>query len=354
MKRDITVVAIIWAVFTAIGIYLVATIRFYPEPAADKGTDIEHAFRVLLFLSVPVFSFVMATLIYSLVRSSTFDYPDEDGPPIRGRGIVPVSWLAITSGLTLIMIVYPGIIGINDIFFKDKPPDLVVNVTGVQWAWLFEYPDQNVSTAGELVLPVDRNVKFQVTSNDVTHSFWIPSFLMKIDAVPGQVTEIEVEPTRVGSFRDDPLMRVQCAELCGLDHSQMVAPLTVMTGDEFDAWIREQQSKPTPSPSPSPAAGVQEVTVVGKDLKFDTNEITVEGGRQVDIIFDNQDNGIPHNWALYESQEAADNGEASIVASEIETGPVTQHVVFDPPEPGTYFFRCDVHPTTMTGKLVVQ
>jgi plastocyanin len=230
----------------------------------------------------------------------------------------------------------------------------VVNVQGVQWAWLFNYPQQNVDTVGELVLPVDRNIKFEVTSLDVIHSFWIPAFLMKIDAVPGRTTHFELKPTRITSYKDDELTRVQCAELCGLDHSRMTASLTVVSQDEFDAWIKEQQSKPTPAPTATPGAGAQEVTIVGKNIKFDLDQLTVESGRQVDVTFDNQDAGTPHNWALYTDRAAATSGEAPIAASEIASGPVVQHIVFDAPAPGTYFYRCDVHPTQMTGELVVQ
>lgn len=345
-------VGVLWAILAIIGELLAVFVDFYPLARSDKGEHIEDAFRVLIYMSVPVFTFVVAVLVYSVLRGGTSEFPAEDGPPLRGRGAAPVAWLAITGGLALVTIIYPGILGINDLFFEDDQTDLVVEVEAVQWAWIFDYPDQGVSTINELVLPLDRNVTFEITSTDVLHSFWVPSFLMKIDAIPGKTTEITLRPNSVGSFENDPLMRAQCAELCGLAHSKMTAFVTVMEAGEFDLWVAEKAAEP--AAEPTPAAGAQQIAIVAKDLLFDRDEITVEPGSQIVVSFDNQDNGVPHNWALYESREAAEGGAQPLAGSAIESGPTVQKIVFDPPEPGTYFFRCDIHPTTMFGDFTVQ
>lgn len=343
---------VLWAVLTIIGELLAIFVDPFPLTRSDKGEDIETAFRVLVYMAVPVFTFVVSVLVYSVLRSSTTEFPEEDGPPIQGRGAAPVAWLVITSGLALMTIIYPGIVGINQLFFDDDETDLVVEVEAVQWAWIFDYPEQGVSTVNELVLPLDQNVTFEITSTDVLHSFWVPSFLMKIDAVPGKTTEITLRPTSVGSFTTDPLMRVQCAELCGLAHSRMTARVTVMEVGEFDLWAAEKAA--VSAPEPTPDAGAQQIEIAGKDSLFDLDEITVELGSQVVVVFDNLDDGVLHNWALYESRDAAEGGAESIANSPIEAGPVVQQIVFEAPQSGTYFFRCDVHPTTMIGELTVQ
>ena len=78
------------------------------------------------------------------------------------------------------------------------------------------------------------------------------------------------------------------------------------------------------------------------------------GGRGAPRRVDNQDDGVLHNWAFYESRDDAESGGESIASSPIEAGPALQRIVFEAPESGTYFFRCDVHPTTMIGELTVQ
>ena len=120
-------------------------------------------------------------------------------------------------------------------------PDYVIQVEGQKWAWLISYPDQGVAKQPELVLPVDKTVRFDITSIDVIHSFWIPSVLMKIDAVPGHTTSLSLRATEVGEYSSDPLIRLQCAELCGLGHSNMRIPVRIVTQSEFDAWVKEHQ-----------------------------------------------------------------------------------------------------------------
>ena len=87
------------------------------------------------------------------------------------------------------------------------------------------------------MLPVDTRIKFEITSRDVLHSFWIPAFRMKIDAVPGRVTEFYVTPNRTGSLTDVSGLRAQCAELCGVGHSQMSLPVRVVDQGEFEALM---------------------------------------------------------------------------------------------------------------------
>jgi cytochrome c oxidase subunit II len=354
MKRDLVIVGVLWLVLTIIGEYFAVVLDFFPTFRSDKGEEIDSAFRVLVYFAVPVCAGVVAALVYSVLAHRTPGVPEQDGPPMHGRGAVPLVWFGASAVLTLIVMIYPGLIGISAIFGEDSDPDLVVEVQGVQWTWFVSYPDQGVSGVRELVLPVDRSVRFDVTSPDVLHSFWVPAFGMKIDAVPGRTTTVSLTPTKLGSFETDQNMRLQCAELCGLQHSTMQIPVSVVTDAEFEAWLLEQAETVEPSDGTPIGADAQEFTVVGRNIVFDKEEILAEPERQVAITFDNQDEGVPHNWALYESEQAADSGDAAIALSPIEPGLLVQEIVFDAPEPGAYFYRCDVHPTTMTGTLVVE
>jgi len=113
---------------------------------------------------------------------------------------------------------------------------LQVRATGQQFAWKFEYPELGEFSTGELVLPVDQQARFTMEAVDVIHSFWVPNFGQKMDAVPGIETTINVTPTETGEFA------VVCAELCGLGHATMRAKARVVTQAEFDAWIEEQDA----------------------------------------------------------------------------------------------------------------
>jgi cytochrome c oxidase subunit II len=125
-----------------------------------------------------------------------------------------------------------GWIVLDDIEAKQQN-ELVVNVTGQQFTWTFEYPEQNVNS-NELVLPLDRPVDFRIKTRDVLHSFWVPEFRLKSDAVPGLTTKIRLTPDRVGNYE------VVCAELCGLGHSTMRQFVRVLPADDFDRWARRQ------------------------------------------------------------------------------------------------------------------
>ena len=91
------------------------------------------------------------------------------------------------------------------------------------------------------MLPLGAHVRFDITAKRVLHSFWIPAFRMKIDAVPGMTTVINVRPTELGDYKDDINFRVQCAELCGVSHGTMTMPVRVVTQLEFEAWARARQ-----------------------------------------------------------------------------------------------------------------
>jgi heme/copper-type cytochrome/quinol oxidase subunit 2 len=229
---------------------------------------------------------------------------------------------------------------------------VLVKVEGVQWTWLVSYPNAHIDSAREIVLPVDSTVRFDITSRDVLHSFWIPSFLLKIDAVPGMTTTMSLKPSKIGSYDTDPNLRVQCAELCGLSHSRMRIPVRVVTRQEYDDWVQKQTGGPAAQQTPT--GPVKEISLIAKNIKFDQATLTVPAGSSVKLTVDNQDVAIPHNIAIYTSQEAATGGEAPIAATKIENGPAQQTIVFNAPEAGSYYFRCDVHPTAMTGTFIVQ
>ncbi len=135
-----------------------------------------------------------------------------DGAPIHGNTRLEVIWVTIPFLMVSALAIY-GWIVLDDIEAK-QPDTLIVNVTGQQFTWSFDYPSEKVKSS-ELVLPKDRPVEFRIHTKDVLHSFWVPEFRLKSDAVPGLTTKIRVTPDRIGHYQ------VVCAELCGIGHSTM-------------------------------------------------------------------------------------------------------------------------------------
>lgn len=237
--------AVLWLIITAIGETLVFA-NLYPTVGSLEADDFDFIFRFLLALGIPVFAMVIAAITYSMYafRSET---GQEVGATIRGNGWFPRIWILVTGSLAAFIMVYPGMTGLHKLQtnrsaygWGDENADVVIHATGAQFNWTFTFADGtevNILKGKELVLPVDSKVRFDINSVDVIHSLWIPAFRMKIDAIPGRTTYMTVEPKVKGAYAQDQSFRVQCAELCGLDHSVMNFPIRVVDRPEFEQWL---------------------------------------------------------------------------------------------------------------------
>ena len=244
MRKDFLLAGLLWLGLTAIGEVAAFQWDFHPLAAAEEADIYDEAFNALVYMAIPVCAFVFATVIYSFFRFRRRGDDFEDGPPVRGHKGVIGGWLAISTALTVMVIIYPGTTGWLELRASaNTPDDLVVQVEGSQWFWKMTYPDQQVVSFTELVLPVDQKVLFEVTSTDVLHSFWVPAFRIKIDAVPGRTTTTRATPNRTGSEESDSGFRLQCAEICGLGHLVMSVKVRVVEMDEFEAWVAEKTTK---------------------------------------------------------------------------------------------------------------
>jgi cytochrome c oxidase subunit 2 len=205
---------------------------WFPTNAAGAAGKIDTLYDVLLIASVPIFVLVMTVAIYSVWRFRARPGDTGDGAPIHGNTRLEIVWVTVPFLLVSGLAIY-GWVVLNDIEAK-QPNELQVTVTGQQFTWSFEYPRQKVKSA-ELVLPVDRPVHFRIHTKDVIHSFWVPQFRLKSDAVPGATTRIRVTPDRVGNYE------VVCAELCGIGHATMRNRVRVLPKREFDAWLAKER-----------------------------------------------------------------------------------------------------------------
>jgi cytochrome c oxidase subunit 2 len=233
-------------VLTIVGELLLFGWDIFPIAASEQATTVDEAFFLLTLLAVPIFTFVITVLGYTLWKFRGKEGELVDGPPARTHSKWVPFWLFWTTALTIAVIIHPGYTGLLELRETEShDADVVIDVVAQQWIWLFDYQDEDVSTVNELVIPIDKVIRFNITAldTDVVHSFWVPAFRTKIDAVPGLTTHIDVTPNRLGGFNDDVNYRVQCAELCGLNHGTMFARVEVVEEAEYRDWIAERSGR---------------------------------------------------------------------------------------------------------------
>lgn len=233
-RRHLATAIVIWAVLSVLGIAVVMGMQILPVIASREAGIVNGAFVVLTVVSVPVLMFVVVAIVYSAIRFRARD-DDAEGPAIHGHGPLEVGWVVVTFAMVIGLAAF-GTIGLLEIR-GDQRADLEVRASATQWAWAFEYPDLGVRSK-ELILPVGQRIRITIVSDDVIHSFSVPAFGIKQDAVPGRVTQLYVTPTTTGTYG------AQCAELCGLGHTKMVTGVTVMETTDFETWVTQQRQQP--------------------------------------------------------------------------------------------------------------
>ena len=220
------------AVTTCVALF----IPWLPISASRQAGRIHFVYWFATGIAILVFSVVASILTYSIIHFRARPDDDSDGPPTHGHATLEIVWTAIPAVLvTAISIVSAVVLAQNGHAGSDP---LVVKVKAVQFAWNFTYP--NNLSVGTLTLPVNRPVKLEITSGDVIHSFWVPQFSQKQDAVPGQVNQIVVTPDRIGTYP------VICTELCGLGHALMRSTAKVVSASDFASFLKNGASAGPP------------------------------------------------------------------------------------------------------------
>jgi len=237
-KGIVQLVAI--GVVIGVALTLVAVLfQWLPESASEEFDRIQAIYWFVTIISIVIFSLVTAVVVFSVWKWRVPEDDDADGPPIHGHTGLEILWTAVPAVLVTAIGIFSAIVLARNGEAGTRP--LEVQAIGQQFTWKFAYSefedaDGKPVTTGELVLPVGQEARFTMTSVDVIHSFWVPNFGQKMDAVPGVELTILVTPKRTGEFA------VVCAELCGLGHATMRAKARVVTRAEFDAWVQEKQA----------------------------------------------------------------------------------------------------------------
>lgn len=199
-------------------------------PVAEAQADL---FIFIFWLGILVFVAVTAVLVYAVMKYR--QRGDDDGSvPDQIHG---VAWLeAIWTAAPAIILVLIGIPTVSLIFRTESQveptqEDLVVNVTGYQWWWEFEYPELGITTANELYIPTGRRIVLNLNSGDVLHSFWVPRLAGKRDLIPNQDNQLWLMADEAGLFRG------QCAELCLGAHAYMRMRVIASDKADFNNWV---------------------------------------------------------------------------------------------------------------------
>jgi cytochrome c oxidase subunit 2 len=272
---------ILGVVVTLISLWYGQNNHLLPAQASEQAPLVDGFFNVMATIGMALFIVVEGTILYALIRFRRPKGDDSDGLPIEGNLPLEAFWTAIPAiivvGLGLYSVVVfqemggfspgghhgsgtlvaqapqksvvdvgSGLLAQGDDtgLYKKIPiygfgaspleegnsPDLTVNVTGMQYAWIFRYPDSGI-TDGELHVPVGQDVQLRIEAQDVIHSFWVPQFRLKQDAIPGETTELRFVATQEGTYP------VVCTELCGAYHGAMRTQVIVHSGEDYAAWV---------------------------------------------------------------------------------------------------------------------
>jgi cytochrome c oxidase subunit 2 len=226
-RGSIRQLVLLGLVFGAASAAVALLIPWLPPSASKERDRIDLVFWVATVICIFIFTLVASVIAFSVLRFRAQPDDDSDGPPIHGHTGLEIAWTALPTALVTAIAIVSAVVLVKN--GRAGPNHLTVDVTAEQFTWHFGYENGKVSP--NLVLPVGRSVELMIRSKDVLHSFWVPEFGQKQDAVPGTLQKLVITPTTTGPYP------VICTELCGLGHSTMRAFAIVESSDAFAKWL---------------------------------------------------------------------------------------------------------------------
>ena len=241
------------------GLWIGQNINLLPIDASANAPIYDELFKVLFTIGSILFIGIVGLLVFSLIRFRRRSGQLGDGLAIEGNLPLEIFWTAVPAVVVLFVGLYSydiydrmggmvplahdhmgeahdeqiwGGISSGSIESAAVINALPVEVTAMQFAFLFHYPEGDI-TSGELHVPADRPITLRMEAKDVIHAFWVPEFRLKQDVIPGQPTQLSFTPTRTGRY---PIV---CAELCGPYHGGMRSTVVVESPEDWDSWYRD-------------------------------------------------------------------------------------------------------------------
>ena len=227
---------------TASGLLVLAlsSIAVKPVLAAGYDTPTEELIRglnqQLLYMAIPITVLVEAILLYTVIKFRNNDEPK----PTKENRRLEISWTIATAIILLVVgIASYGVMAspwVTTTPDTEVPEDAIeVKVISGQWFWKYEYPDENVSTGRTMVIPANRPIYLNITSEDVIHAVHVPELGLKQDAMPGDYNHLLFKARNEGEYQ------LYCAEYCGVGHSGMLGTFKVVSEEEYQQWLEEQK-----------------------------------------------------------------------------------------------------------------
>jgi len=207
-------------------------IPWLPSADSSQAHKVDDVYWFVTIICMAIFALVAGVSVYAVWKFRAAPDDEEDGSPIHGHTGLEVVWTAVPAALVTAISIYSSVVLVQ--LERIPAEHRVIEVTAQQFAWSFTYPEAKV-TSGQLALPINQPVELKLTAKDVIHSFWVPEWRMKKDAVPGIETNVIVTPTKLGTFT------VICTELCGLGHAAMRAQALVLTQAGFERWLIKEK-----------------------------------------------------------------------------------------------------------------
>jgi cytochrome c oxidase subunit II len=299
--------------------------------AGPNACEIVGIYTTIFWIGMAVLVAVGGLIVYAALRFRRKD--DREPAQVHGNPRLEILWTAIPVLIVSFLFIRTSLR--MDYVRNGPPPQQTIQVTGIQWAWSFKYPNGKTSVT-KLTIPAGQVIRLHVTSRDVLHSFWVPRLGGQIYAKPGFGNDGWIEASQPGQYFG------QCNEFCGLDHYSMILEVDAVSSAQYQAFL---SGAPPPGAGPPPAEKASGVTAAANvaetdDLKFQPSSATVKVG---DVVqWTNTGNSI--HSVTFDNQQ--------VPSLDTQNGGEKYEVKFL--KPGTYHYICTYHVTSgMTGTITV-
>jgi cytochrome c oxidase subunit 2 len=231
-----------------LGVLALAMAGCLPAPATSEAREVAQLYGTFVLIAAMVAIVVLGLAIFAILRYRAGPGDDELPPQVHGNLKLEAIWTGIPL-LTIVGLLVLTVVVLGSFDAAVRATATVdVRVTAFRWGWRFTYPNdgvvvEGIGTAGpELYVPVGENVHVSLTGEDVIHSFYVPRFLFKKDAVPGRENAFAFTVDEAGRYGG------QCAEFCGIYHSKMPFTVVAVPRAEYDAWVASHRGVESPAP----------------------------------------------------------------------------------------------------------